>query len=58
MEACDRSHDNGCQAFATYEVTTPKGVRPTCGTHLTRVVQDAASGNDGIVTVKVLRKAY
>jgi hypothetical protein len=54
-EPCTMSHDLGCQAFARYEVTGKTLTVGTCGTHLTRVVRSWACGNEGVVTVRVLR---
>lgn len=49
------SHDLSCQAFATYEVTGKTYSVRVCGTHLSRVIRNCAAGNEGIVTVRVLR---
>jgi hypothetical protein len=53
-EPCTMSHDLGCQAFARYEVRGSL-TSQCCGTHLTRVVRNYAAGNNGIVTVRVLK---
>jgi hypothetical protein len=54
-EPCTMSHDLSCQAFATYEVEGRHGKREVCGVHLSRVIRYEAVGNQGVVTVRVLR---
>lgn len=54
MEYCIKYES--CHARASYRVTGKTLTENTCGTHLTRVVRDNAAGNDGEVTVKVLKE--